>query len=202
MTAGKTLWDDEASTYDQEPDHGLGNPETRAAWKMLLETHLPPTPARVLDAGCGTGSLSLLMRESGHDVVGIDSSGAMLERARAKLEAAGQTMPFHLMDAGAPGFPPRSFDVVLSRHVLWIFDVRSVLDRWLSLLRSGGRLLLIEGFWHTGAGLHADDIRSALRGLPGNLQQVELDDDSRFWGGPIRDERYLLVFSPADQISE
>jgi SAM-dependent methyltransferase len=196
MTTPANPWDAGAATYDNEPDHGLRDPDARAAWNALLETHLPAAVAEVLDAGCGTGSLSLLMREQGHRVTGIDASGPMLDLARAKLDAAGLPMPFHQMDASRPDFPAGSFDVVLSRHVLWMFDdLPAVLDRWLSLVRPGGKLLLIEGFWHTGGGLHAQDLLHALDAHPGASTLIDLSTDARFWGGEVHDERYLVVFT-------
>ena len=43
----------------------------------------------MLDAGCGTGSLAVLLAEAGHDVVGVDLPPAMVARARAEAAAAG-----------------------------------------------------------------------------------------------------------------
>jgi SAM-dependent methyltransferase len=40
--------------------------------------------SRVLDLGCGTGTLAIMLASSGRDVVGIDPAGAMLDVARAK----------------------------------------------------------------------------------------------------------------------
>lgn len=190
-------WDAGAATYDNDPDHGLRDPDIRAAWSDLLADHLPVNPVDIFDAGCGTGTLSLLMCEMGHRVTGIDSSAPMLDQARAKLAAVGLPMPFHQMDASRPDVPAGSFDVVLSRHVLWMFDdYPDVLDRWLSLLRPGGRLLLIEGFWHTGGGLHASDLMHALDRRPGTSTLVDLSADPRYWGREVQDERYLVVFAP------
>jgi SAM-dependent methyltransferase len=42
---------------------------------------------RALDLACGTGTLALLLSDAGWDVVGLDSSAAMLEQARAKAAA-------------------------------------------------------------------------------------------------------------------
>lgn len=196
MTSARNPWDAGAATYDNDPDHGLRDPVVRDAWATLLSSHLPPDPSDILDAGCGTGSLSLLMREMGHRVTGVDTSLAMLDRVRAKMDATGFSIPFHQMDASRPDFPHRSFDVVLSRHVLWMFDdYPAVLERWVSLLRPGGRLLLIEGFWHTGAGLYADDLLQALDAFPGDATLIDLSANPRFWGGEVQDERYLVVFS-------
>jgi SAM-dependent methyltransferase len=40
--------------------------------------------SRVLDLGCGTGTLAIMLASSGRDVVGVDPAGAMLDVARAK----------------------------------------------------------------------------------------------------------------------
>lgn len=56
------LWDSVAKGYDgMRPDQGLTDPRVRAAWQTLLAAHLPEAPVDVLDVGCGTGTLSLLV---------------------------------------------------------------------------------------------------------------------------------------------
>ena len=79
------MWDREALTFDEAADHGLADPECRAAWRDLLRGRpAGPAPARVADLGCGTGTLSLLLAEQGYAVTGVDFSPAMVERARDK----------------------------------------------------------------------------------------------------------------------
>ena len=56
-----------------------------------------PKIGRILDAGCGTAQLSLPLIRSGHSVVGVDVSHAMLEIARQKL-APGDAAEFRLGD--------------------------------------------------------------------------------------------------------
>jgi hypothetical protein len=48
----------------------------------------------------------------------------------------------------APPWPNHAFDVVLARHVVWALpDAALGLDRWIDLLKTGGRLVLVEGRW-------------------------------------------------------
>ena len=56
----RAFWNSEATTFDDAADHGLRDPALRARWGELLRRLLPPG-GRVLDIGCGTGSLSLLL---------------------------------------------------------------------------------------------------------------------------------------------
>jgi SAM-dependent methyltransferase len=187
-------WNAHAATFDDEADHGLRDPSVRAAWAELLLPLLPGGPAWVLDLGCGTGSLSVLLAQAGHSVAGLDASGAMLAAARAKSAAAGVPVRLVEGDAGDPPFAPGSADVVLCRHVLWALEDRAaVLERWVRLLRSGGRLLLVEGRWATGAGLSAAECRDLVvpLGRPATIRQ--LGADSALWGRDVDDERYLLV---------
>jgi SAM-dependent methyltransferase len=94
----------------------------------------------------------------------------------------------------APQLPPRAFDVVLARHVLFALpDPEEVLGRWIGLLRPAGRLVLVEGFWSTGAGLHATDVRRMLERHGRSAEVVPLGDREPLWGRPVDDERYLVV---------
>lgn len=77
----RASWDLEAASFDAELDHGLADPDTRAAWRDLLLDVLPPAPARVADLGCGTGTLARLLVDEGYTVDGLDFSPEMIRRA-------------------------------------------------------------------------------------------------------------------------
>jgi ubiquinone/menaquinone biosynthesis C-methylase UbiE len=190
-------WDGEAVRFDEEPDHGLRDPQVRAAWDRLLREHLPPPPADVLDLGCGTGSLTLLLAQAGHRVHGVDLAPRMVTAATAKLTAAGVTATVEVGDASAPPGGPQSYDVVLTRHVLWALpDPSAALSRWVRLLRPGGRLLLVEGRWWTGGGLTSAETHRLLRPYASHVLSVALTDPV-LWGGPVDDERYLVLAVPS-----
>ena len=90
--------------------------------------------------------------------------------------------------------PPGAFSAVLCRHVLWMLpEPRDVLRRWTDLLAVGGRLLLIEGFWHTGAGLRASEIVSAMPIDLGEVAVRSLSETAALWGGPVNDERFVVT---------
>ncbi|MEV0180782.1 class I SAM-dependent methyltransferase [Streptomyces sp. NPDC050625] len=187
-------WDAEAAAFDDEPDHGLRDPEVRAAWAERLTAWLPGRPADVLDLGCGTGSLSLLAAERGHRVTGVDLSAPMVRRARAKL--AGRDAVFLVGDAAAPPVGEQRYDVVLVRHVLWTLpDPARVLRHWRGLLRPGGRLVLVEGMWGTvtPVGIPADRLVGLLEPVAGQVRVERLSEDARLWGRRVDDERYAVV---------
>lgn len=196
MHETRQAWDAEAATFDDQPDHGLRDPAVLAAWTRLLKRSLPPRTGAetVLDIGCGTGSLSLVLAELGYQVTGIDLSPEMIARAQAKTAAMHNAVTFQVMDAAFPQLPPQQFDALVCRHLLWALpDIDQVLQRWLRLLKSGGRLLLVEGYWHTNAGLHSQQILDAL---PKTLRYVSvenLSDQPELWGSVVSDERYALT---------
>jgi SAM-dependent methyltransferase len=186
-------WDEEAERFDEQPDHGLRDPSVRAAWAGLLLPLVPCASARVADLGCGTGSVSLLLAEAGHCVSGLDISPVMVGKARLKFASAGYEADIIVCDAATPPWPPASFDVVMTRHVLWAMDdPDAALTRWLTLLSPGGVLVLVEGLWWTGGGMGASEVTDLVLRHRAEAEVVVLDD-SRFWGGPVRDERFAVV---------
>jgi ubiquinone/menaquinone biosynthesis C-methylase UbiE len=189
-------WDAEAPAFDEAPDHGLRDPAVRAAWRSLLLEHLPPAPARVADLGCGTGTLSVLLAEEGYWVDGLDLSPEMVRRAEEKAASTPDlSVTFRVGDASEPELIDGTYDVVLSRHVLWALPDRAAgLERWVRLLAPGGRLLLVEGSWSTGGGLTADQTRSLVEGAGRSCTVLPLPEPE-YWGRTIEDERYL-VHSP------
>jgi SAM-dependent methyltransferase len=206
-------WDAAAASFDDEPDHGLHSDTTRAAWVRHLDAWLPPGPLDVLDAGCGTGSLTLLLARAGHRVTGVDLAPRMVEQATAKLAAAGLTARLLTGDAAEPPVGDGRFDVVLARHLLWTLpDPGAALRAWTALLRPGGRLVLVEGRWAESAapadaapyvsgadrlpwhgGVGARTLAAALRPLVAELTVEPLDTDPDLWGRPVHDERYAVV---------
>ena len=135
--SGPALWDAEAPGFDAAPDHGLLDPDVRAAWRDLLLGVLPSAPADVVDLGCGTGTLAVLLAEHGYAVDAVDFSPAMVRLASAKVAAASapvrRLVTVRTGDAADPGLAPASVDVVLCRHVLWALpDPALAVRRWVA----------------------------------------------------------------------
>jgi ubiquinone/menaquinone biosynthesis C-methylase UbiE len=76
---------------------------------------------KVLDAGCGSGRLTLAAQKwvgPQGEVVGLDASPEMIQVARQKATRAGLTAKFEVGVVEAMPFPDGSFDVVLNRLML------------------------------------------------------------------------------------
>lgn len=186
------VWDAQAATFDDEPDHGLRDPLVHEAWQSLLRSLLPPVPARVADLGCGTGTLSLLLATDGYAVDGVDFAPEMVRRATAKVSAFPGTS-FVVGDVADPDLAEGGYDVVLCRHVLWALPAPAeALERWSRFLIPTGCLVLIEGSWSTGAGLTTAETVALVEGAGLEAEARRLDDPA-YWGRPIGDERYVVV---------
>jgi SAM-dependent methyltransferase len=78
---------------------------------------------RVLDAGCGSGRLTVALAGAHADVTGIDTSSERLEQARRRAAGAGIALRLVDADLNEPlPFADAAFDAVTSRLVLLIPD--------------------------------------------------------------------------------
>ena len=186
-------WDKKAASFDDEPDHGLTTDRVRTSWSRRLAAWLPDKPGTVVDLGCGTGSLSVLAAEAEHNVLGVDMSPAMVERAQLKALPLDLPVRFVVGDAANPDLAAGTFDVALVRHVVWALpNPDETLRRWAALLKSDGRLIAIEGRWGSG-GITATDLIAALAPLFDHIEHHPLSGDSDLWGKSVDDERYVVV---------
>jgi ubiquinone/menaquinone biosynthesis C-methylase UbiE len=142
-------WNRQASEYDHHFGHGIRSTAEKRLWLALLDKNVcRGKQLTVLDVGCGTGFLSLLLAELGCEVTGIDFSTAMRAEAQRKADASGISLRLLPGDAEAPDLPNESFDVVISRHLVWtLTDPIKALLNWKSLLKIGGRVVIIDGVW-------------------------------------------------------
>jgi SAM-dependent methyltransferase len=100
------------------------NSALRAHTERLLEVAAVAPGDDVLDVGCGTGDTTraCARRAADGDVVGVDLSTVMLERARARARDEGLTnVTFERADAQVHPFPPARADIVVSRFGVMFF---------------------------------------------------------------------------------
>jgi ubiquinone/menaquinone biosynthesis C-methylase UbiE len=113
-----------------------------ARYGPLLDL-MPQSPDRALDAGCGTGLLTMHLARRVRHVVGLDISRSMIavaEKHRAEQEHHNVT--FLLADLEALPFVEQSFDFVVAASSIQRTRLNVTLPdlRW--LVRPGGRLAL------------------------------------------------------------
>ncbi|MFF5173421.1 class I SAM-dependent methyltransferase [Micromonospora sp. NPDC000089] len=125
-----------AATYDQP-----GNPliEVEQPVVRAILDGLPP--GRALDAACGTGRHAAHLIARGHTVVGVDSSPAMLDRARVNVPEAG----FVVGDLRRLPVPDGAVDLVVCGLALaHVAELAPVLAEFARVLRPGGHLVVSD----------------------------------------------------------
>ncbi len=142
-------WNGRADEYDTKFGHGIFSDREKQVWLGTLKRNLRyPQGAKVLDVGCGTGFLSLLLAELGFAVTGVDFAEDMMAEARKKAAAKGLAIDFLHGDAESPPVPPKSFQAVVSRHLLWTLpNPEKTMANWMNLLAPGGQVVVIDGVW-------------------------------------------------------
>ena len=115
QTTGATIhW---ASQYDFHTGLlGLGTNGRNS--RMVIDLAQIRPGDKVLDVGCGTGSLTLTAQSHagpGGKVVGIDAAPEMIEVARKKASRSGLEVVFEVGLIEKLDFPDATFDVVISR---------------------------------------------------------------------------------------
>jgi demethylmenaquinone methyltransferase / 2-methoxy-6-polyprenyl-1,4-benzoquinol methylase len=110
-------------------------------WRRITIEQTVRAGDRTLDACCGTGDLAIGARGAGADVVGLDFSERMLERARRKAPG----LEFVQGDVLALPFDDASFDsAVVGFGVRNVEDLDACLRELRRVLRSDGRLGILE----------------------------------------------------------
>ena len=150
MSIGK--WD--AGLYDAK--HGFVSAKARD----LLAQLAPQPGERILDLGCGTGTLTSQIAASGSEVVGVDRSPEMIAEARKKFPQ----LRFEVCDARSLPFSSE-FDAVFSNAALhWIPEAELVIEGVSRALNRGGRFVAEFG----GKG----NVRTVVTSLEGALTSL------------------------------
>ncbi|MBM4285145.1 MAG: methyltransferase domain-containing protein [Deltaproteobacteria bacterium] len=101
---------------------------------------------RILEIGIGPGS-TLEFYPPRTELVGIDISQAMIDKAREKAARlnSGSTFDLRVMDAGRLEFPDSYFDAVLSAYVITtVSDPRQVCREILRVVKPGGQIIVVN----------------------------------------------------------
>ena len=121
----------------------------KAVRKKLIELAAPAPAEKVLDVGCGTGTLAIALKQrvGTGEVHGIDASPEMVQVAKEKADRDSSNVDFRAALIEALPFPDASFDLVTSSLMLHHLpdDLKAKGFREiLRVLKPGGRFVAMD----------------------------------------------------------
>ena len=141
------MWNLYSYVYDLLPRYFRPYQKLLADVVSAVEANIPKG-GKILDSGCGTGNFSIGLGLRGYEVVGIDISHAMLERARLKKKKAGlENVEFKEWDIekGLALYPDAYFDCVVSVHALYTLrEPEAAIREYLRVLKPSGHFIMAE----------------------------------------------------------
>ena len=117
--------------------------------RRLIQAARIVSKFRVLDLGCGTGTLTVLLKQTHPDaeIIGMDGDPTVLTIARAKAAQENVTITFDQGMAFQLPYPDDSFDRIVSSlmfHHLTVEDKQRALLEAYRTLKSGGELSIVD----------------------------------------------------------
>jgi cyclopropane fatty-acyl-phospholipid synthase-like methyltransferase len=130
------------SAYTGTPPWDIGRPQQEIVHLVKANE----IQGSVLDVGCGTGEHSLYLAELDHEVWGVDSAPAAINKAMAKAQERGLEVNYLLHDAIQLKSLGRTFDTVIDCGLFHTFsdEERPVFAKNLTtVLRPGGTYYML-----------------------------------------------------------
>ena len=142
----RKLWTDRASSYSDSVLSQLDDGSYTKWLDEVLRDIPKDRTLKVLDVGCGPGFFSVILGRLGHKVTGIDYNEEMCKVAASNCKTYGVDTDFIRMDAHNLEFEDDTFDLVVSRDVLWnLDDPARVYDEMYRVVRPGGKITVFDG---------------------------------------------------------
>ena len=136
-------------------EHDYCNPISAAKIERLLDLLPLDDTSRVLDLGCGRAELSLrIIERFGSTVVAVDRSSLMLDQARERAQWTDALGKLHLDDIDIRDFraDPETFHLTVMLGAGGIAGgMGGICNQLKAWTRSGGYILIGEGYWRTRA---------------------------------------------------
>jgi demethylmenaquinone methyltransferase/2-methoxy-6-polyprenyl-1,4-benzoquinol methylase len=146
------------------------------AWRKVATAIIAPKPGmRILDIAAGTGSSSRPLADAGAEVISLDFSKGMLDAGRKRHS----DLTFVQGDALALTFKENEFDVTtISFGLRNTSDPSKALKESLRVLKSGGRMVVVEFSQPTNRIFRTIYLRYLMRALPTVARKVSSNPDA------------------------
>lgn len=142
----KRYWNWRSKSYGYDGDKSI---KITRKWETILKDLVSDVPGRhALDIGTGRGQFAIYLARLGFNVTGIDLSESMISLAGKHALLHELNIDFQTGDAEKLNFKDNTFDVVVSRNLLWtLHDPEKALKEWRRVMKPGGTLVVSDGLW-------------------------------------------------------
>ena len=149
LTGLQSYWDERSESYSEQNVEEMENWKKEAWRKLILDNAPENSHLKVLDIGTGPGFFAMNLAQAGCEVSAVDVTPDMLAHAKANAAHYQVSVDFHLFDGKKLPFDSDSFDLVVSRNVLWNVEYpEEALREWKRVLRPGGRMVYFDAVWY------------------------------------------------------
>ena len=158
-----------------------------AEYLLSLAVRQGLQPRRILELGCGTGSITAALAERGLEVLGVDISPAMISHAREKAARYGYPVEFAVQDIRELNLPGQRWEIAVAacdtlNYLVTAEDFRRAAAAVCRHLEEGGLFLF--------------DLNSEikLREVYGSNSYADLQEDfAYFWDNHFDDQEQVCT---------
>ena len=125
--------------------------ENEAIWNhnnhyhRLILGEIKPNAERIMEVGCGAGEFSRLVSARSNEVVGVDLSEKMLQKARRSPNHS-PNISYLKGNYFTHTFPENHFDYIVSISTAHHFSLPGFIEKAERELKSGGKLIILDLF--------------------------------------------------------
>ncbi|HLZ19804.1 MAG TPA: class I SAM-dependent methyltransferase [Smithellaceae bacterium] len=109
---------------------------------LLFKEFIGNRKSLVLEIGCGTGLFTKELAETDNQIVAIDISEALIEKAKERVHT--RNVEFVVDNAYKTKFKPKSYDFIVGSSSLHHLDVDLALQEFSRILKPGGGIMFTE----------------------------------------------------------
>ena len=153
----KEMWDEKSKTADEWERTFECRLARELEWERLLKNYLPKDKdAKILDAGGGTGRMTLPLANLGYQVTLSDLSPGMLAVAKEKLQKEGLLDRVNIKEADLASLPfnDETFDFVIRLHGAFSYPNSLKAAKELTrVTKKGGKIIVDALSYRNGGGV-------------------------------------------------
>lgn len=142
----KAYWNRRAEGYSISNRESLESNEKSEYEEFLKKYISPQNNFKTIDMGCGPGFLAILLAQLGCESYAFDCTENMLLKAEENANDLGVKIHTIQGDAQNPTFEDNTFDLLVSRNVIWnLENPEKAYKEWIRILKPGGKLIIFDG---------------------------------------------------------